>query len=237
MNADFAQAIDPLFEHALTTIDAIESGESRDAADEQATLLALIDRVDRQLGHAPQWQYARYALIVWMDEIFLSLPWDGASWWREHVLEMSLYQSRNCSVRFFELARAAAALPDRDALEVYYNCVLLGFRGMYAEGALPPHRSQSQASVSGDFSSNVTLQKTELAMLADLPWPPTIAKWLEQTAQWIDVAPQIPWDADQPMPLRSIEGARPDVQHGQLVWWTMMAVVLLLVHGAIFRFL
>ncbi len=56
-------------------------------------------------------------------------------------LEMELFKSRICSVRFFELAQQASAEPDRDALEVFVNCVQLGF-AVHGQSVSP--RSQYQ---------------------------------------------------------------------------------------------
>ncbi len=210
MRLSFAEAVDPIFQAALTLFEKIEANTDCHPAQEHALILNLFDQADMLLGDAQQWQLARYALAVWVDEIVLTTPWDGSNWWRNHILEMELFHTRICSIHFFELAKEASGLPCRDALEVFYNCVVLGFRGMYANA---------------DFEIRATQEQQ---------WPKTIEQWLSRTLRMIDVAPgfQMP-DGVQ----RAIVGAPPLNGRKRLVWWTVAATVLLLVNGALFQFL
>jgi type VI secretion system protein ImpK len=69
-----------------------------------------------------------YALACWLDEIFiLDSPWESE--WREHTLEMQLYGMRERATRFWEQAKLAESRQGGDALEVYFLCAVLGFRG------------------------------------------------------------------------------------------------------------
>jgi len=47
------------------------------------------------------------------------------------VLEIDLFSTREASTRFFELAKESAGLSNKDALEVFYVCVVLGFHGVF----------------------------------------------------------------------------------------------------------
>ena len=217
MQADFAQSIDPIFEHALALASDLEAGIERDAPTVRSEILSWIDSADRRLGTQRRWLLARYAIVVWIDELLLSMPWDGAAWWRDSILEMHYYQSRLCSLRFFELADEASGLSDRDALEVFYNCVLLGFRGMYA----------ASSSMAGPSRPNVLNHR----------FPPTIGQWIIQTRQLVELAPQPAWLDSQPQLPRAITGAPPDFRRQQVVWWSIAVAILLLVNGVIFRFL
>src|ERR1700694_3217684 len=70
----------------------------------------------------------RYALVCWLDEIFiLDSPWKDQ--WNQHSLEVDLYNSRERAWRFWDQADRASAPPSTDALEVFFLCVMLGFRG------------------------------------------------------------------------------------------------------------
>src|SRR5439155_11845235 len=70
----------------------------------------------------------RYALVCWLDEIFiLDSPWKDQ--WSERSLEIDLYNSRERAWKFWEQADNASARPTTDALEVFFLCVMLGFRG------------------------------------------------------------------------------------------------------------
>jgi type VI secretion system protein ImpK len=73
----------------------------------------------------------RYALTCWLDEIIIQddIPWK--SQWNEKKLEESdsLFRTNDRAWRFWEQAKLASARGLRDAQEVFYLCVLLGFRG------------------------------------------------------------------------------------------------------------
>lgn len=74
----------------------------------------------------------RFALVCWLDELFiLDSPWSTA--WNERKLEAALYGSNDRAWRFWEQAQRAEKRPTSDALEAYYLCVMLGFRGEYIE--------------------------------------------------------------------------------------------------------
>src|SRR5262249_9164714 len=61
----------------------------------------------------------------------LDSPWAAA--WNERKLEVALYATNDRAWRFWEQARKATARKGGDALEVYFLCVLLGFRGDLAD--------------------------------------------------------------------------------------------------------
>jgi type VI secretion system protein ImpK len=74
----------------------------------------------------------RYAITCWLDEIFvLDSPW-GAQW-NERTLEVALYGTRDRAFAFWEQAEKAESRPGSEALEVYYLCVMLGFRGDFRD--------------------------------------------------------------------------------------------------------
>ena len=86
---------------------------------------------DAIIGHsirADQFLGIRYALVCWLDEIFiLDSPWQDQ--WSERSLEVDLYGCRDRAWKFWEQAERASARRSTDALEVFYLCVMLGFRG------------------------------------------------------------------------------------------------------------
>lgn len=74
----------------------------------------------------------RFALVCWLDELFiLDSPWKTA--WNEKKLEVDLYGSNDRAWRFWEQARMAEGRSTPDAHEVFYLCVMLGFRGELRE--------------------------------------------------------------------------------------------------------
>jgi type VI secretion system protein ImpK len=74
----------------------------------------------------------RYALVCWLDELFTCYsPW--ASAWNEHKLEVELYGSNDRAWRFWEQAGLAQSRSSGEALEAFFLCVSLGFRGELRE--------------------------------------------------------------------------------------------------------
>jgi type VI secretion system protein ImpK len=74
----------------------------------------------------------RYAVVCWLDEI-LGLDPHWGEYWRNRALEVAIYNEAERAHRFWEQAERAEVRPGSDALEVYYLCVMLGFRGDYRE--------------------------------------------------------------------------------------------------------
>lgn len=79
-------------------------------------------------GSGAKFLGARYALACWLDEIFIAdSPY--ADQWKERALEFSIFQTRDRAEGFWDQSRLAERRPGTDALEVFYWCVMLGFRG------------------------------------------------------------------------------------------------------------
>jgi type VI secretion system protein ImpK len=63
-----------------------------------------------------------------LDEIFIS----DSIWrdeWNDSKVETALYDINERASEFWKQAQRAQTRPTRDALEIYYLCVMLGFRG------------------------------------------------------------------------------------------------------------
>ena len=133
MTPKLARAVDPIFLYTLELLDRIARHEPVSPQEEQLRLRALIDQADALLGAEPEWDAAKYALVSWVDEVLLDTPWEGQDWWSNNVLEVALFNSRLCNERFYLRAVESTALSRRDALEVYYVCAVLGFRGLYRD--------------------------------------------------------------------------------------------------------
>jgi type VI secretion system protein ImpK len=136
MTPRFAQVVDPIFLATLDLIDRINRSVAVSVQDERVRLRELFDRAEAALGGVPEWLLAKYALVSWIDELLVDLPWSGREWWGNNVFEVELFNTRLCNERFFVRAKEAATLANRDALEVFYDCVLLGFRGLYRDARL-----------------------------------------------------------------------------------------------------
>lgn len=76
---------------------------------------------------------AQFAVVAFIDERVLTSEWEQKEAWRAHSLQFELYDRYDAGEQFFtRLERLHASAGDHvDALEVYYLCLALGFRGRY----------------------------------------------------------------------------------------------------------
>ncbi|MGL4511475.1 MAG: DotU family type IV/VI secretion system protein [Lacipirellulaceae bacterium] len=199
MTPRFAQAVDPVFLYALALLDRIARDEPSSPEEEQLRLRKLIDEAEASLGNVVEWDLAKYAIVSWIDEMLVDSPWKGRDWWSNNVLEIALFNSRQCHELFFLKAHEASKLVGREALEVFYVCVILGFRGLYHD----------QAS-SSDVARALNL-------------PPQLEEWTRQTALSIRLGQGRPPLSD---PGREVTGAQP-LRPRMAVVWPWLAASLL----------
>jgi type VI secretion system protein ImpK len=169
MTPDFSQAVDPVFECLLHVFDRIERGETVEAEPEQQRICVALDRAKAALGESEEWRYAQYALVCWVDEMLIRLTWPGRDWWTNHPLERSLFSTADGAVEFFSRAKQAASTRDRNALEVYYVCVILGFRGLYERPDLHGYKKDYQLPETLQDWLRQTFEAIRLRRLPSLP--------------------------------------------------------------------
>jgi type VI secretion system protein ImpK len=148
-----ANLVYPVLMHGLRLHERLERGEQPDLDQEQATLkgllgaeagrtrlwadsggemMAVSESVSRPLGGGMQLPAFRYGLVCWLDELFtVESRWKSE--WTERKLEEALYGSNDRAWKFWDQARRAEARPGTDDLEVFFLCVMLGFRGDYRD--------------------------------------------------------------------------------------------------------
>ena len=199
MTPRFAQAVDPLFLCVLDLLERIGRSEKIVAPDERLRIRALIDQAEAVVGAGPEWDATKYALVSWIDEVLVDTVWDGRDWWSNNVLEMEYFSTRNCYEQFFVRAQEATTLARRDALEVYYVCVVLGFRGLYRD---PLHAE---------------------AQLQSYGLPTDIDTWAKQAAMSIRLGQKRPALSG---PRHELRGAPPLRARTVLVWAWWAAVML-----------
>lgn len=148
MRKELADLVHPVIARALSIRERFERGEHPDLETERGLLqgLLLTDHEARRWydfggephGEAPADLSAsrsnqtflgvRYALVCWLDETFIvDSPWGGK--WNERKLEAGLYGTNDRAWKFWEQAKLAELRPTSDALDVFFHCVALGFRG------------------------------------------------------------------------------------------------------------
>ncbi len=75
---------------------------------------------------------ARYALVAFIDEQVLKSSWSGRAEWMSQPLQLIFYREYTAGENFFVRLRSLLQSGSRPlALEVYYLCLALGFRGAY----------------------------------------------------------------------------------------------------------
>ncbi|HWA97559.1 MAG TPA: DotU family type IV/VI secretion system protein [Pirellulales bacterium] len=133
MTPKFAEAVDPVFLYVLQLLDRIAAGDNPSPEDERLRLRGLLEQAQGKLGEGQDWQLAKYALVAWIDELLIDADWQGRDWWNNNALEVEQFNTREANEQFYMQAKEATRLSRRDALEVFYVCVVLGFRGLYRD--------------------------------------------------------------------------------------------------------
>ena len=133
MSPEFATAVDPVFTYILSVMDEIENGRTPATDDVSSRVRGLLDQAENRLGQRSDWELAKYALVAWVDDLLIEAPWDGRTWWEQNRLEFQLFRSADAFSVFYVKAKEANELSKKDALEVFYVCVVLGFRGLYGD--------------------------------------------------------------------------------------------------------
>lgn len=164
MKPDFAKAVDPIFLHVLGLLDSIERGKPIDVSDARERITSRFDQAERLLSNRhEEWKLAEYALVCWIDEVLINAAWEGRDYWVQHKLEWERFKSAVAFDNFYEHAAVAGRQAQKDALEVFYVCVVLGFRGMYTS----PEEAKALADARG--------------------WPPDLENWARKTTMSIQV--------------------------------------------------
>jgi type IV/VI secretion system ImpK/VasF family protein len=148
MHEAIAALVHPVLVRGLELKGRLDRGESPAFATEQAILEGLLtaglaeetastasdgeSRTIRLEGairrSTERLMTVRYALACWLDELFiLESPWETR--WNERKLEVTLNGTNDRAWKFWELARRPETRLDRDLLETFFLCVMLGFRG------------------------------------------------------------------------------------------------------------
>jgi len=174
MTPEFAEAIDPIIQHVVELLDQIEANESPDSGEERVRIRGRLDRAEAKFGQQQDWLLAKYALVAWIDELLIEAPRSGREWWENNALEFDIFNTRDRYIEFYNKAKEASTLRDKSALEVFYVCVVLGFRGLYR-----------------DPSS---------AIMAEQDMPPTLEAWAKNTSVSIHLGQGVSAIAEAPRP-------------------------------------
>jgi type VI secretion system protein ImpK len=145
----------PVITQALDLKERLDAGKPLDIPAEKVRLLKLIRGEGASAGLTDYFGDgvflgARYALACWVDELFILhcnppqiSPPVPNQWQRTKILEDEIFGITQAARKFWEqldivlghpnVAGKARVTPGPDAVETYFLCVILGFRGTYFE--------------------------------------------------------------------------------------------------------
>ena len=137
MHAKINDLVYPVLSYGLVLKERLERGDPLNIADEQGRLVGLLqsDTEARRLpeyGGDGAYLGIRYALVCWLDEVFILHSTWGREW-NENKLETALYGTNNRAEKFWSQAKLARSRPGSDSFEAFFLCVMLGFRGAARE--------------------------------------------------------------------------------------------------------
>jgi len=139
MRHELAALVHPVLAHGLRLRERLRRGDGPDPAAEHERLKELLRpdagaaRLPEYGGDGQRFLGARFALACWLDELLAADPSRGPRW-GERSLEAALFETNNRAWKFWSQAGLARDRPDTDALEAFYLCVMLGFRGEGPDG-------------------------------------------------------------------------------------------------------
>ena len=200
MTPEFAEAVDRVFLSVLGLLDQIGRGQEPSPKEEKLRIRGWLDQAEGHLGRGEEWELAKYGLVSWIDEMMISTPWNGAKWWNENKLETEIYNTNDRAWKFYQQANEASKKQNRDSLEVFYVCVVLGFRGLYGDD---PVKAAENAQALG--------------------LPPDLETWAREASTSIRLGQGRPPISDASQP---IEGAPALEGPAMFIWSTFAGLVL-----------
>lgn len=133
MTPKFAQYLDPVFMCVIESLKSINSAVTPSAEHVRRVINEEIQKAEDGLREDKSWRQAKYALVCWIDELLGNATnWPGHVRWQSNTLEWDHFQKAEANEHFYVVAAEVADHPGiDDALETFYVCFMLGFRGLY----------------------------------------------------------------------------------------------------------
>ncbi len=80
------------------------------------------------------YQSALFAVVAWIDEAVMSSDWAGTARWKKELLQQIFFATGRAGIEFF--TRLDRLVAHQQAVrEVYYFCLMLGFKGRFVTKA------------------------------------------------------------------------------------------------------
>ncbi len=139
MTDSFAGLVGPIFQSVVDLRAGFRQGENPSPESVKRSLIKAFQGAQRRITEAQvaDFTLAQYALVYWADEVLIKSSWRFADSWKNSILELEYFGTRRAAVDFWvraqqaeEQARASdRQLRNADALETFFCCASLGFRG------------------------------------------------------------------------------------------------------------
>lgn len=159
------------------TVDEIFAGQNpNEPASSQGTLTVLLQRGDmpapsQSSVNAPGMDKAKYALMAYIDEVILTSNLPFRDVWAEAPLQLRYFNDFGAGEQFFvklnEL-RKSQEVGAADALEIYFLCLAMGFKGKFAT---PAHAEQLRL-ITEKVASEVLKARSGTSILSPNWQPP-----------------------------------------------------------------
>ncbi len=112
-----------------------------------------------------EYNEARFAVCAWVDEVLLSSTWAGKTEWQKDSLQRKYFHTADAGQEFFERLNGLGQ-HQRDAREIYYLCLAMGFKGRFHQEGDEPLLEQLKTSnlkfLLGSSVGLPSLERTEL---------------------------------------------------------------------------
>lgn len=123
------------FSLVMTLSDGRDFGDPQQLRERIGGMFAELERDGREAGlPSEDLRLARFALTAFIDETIARSDWFGKQAWASRPLALDYFKTNNAGDEFFDHLEQLRQRPDAKTglLEVFYNCMSLGFEGKYA---------------------------------------------------------------------------------------------------------
>jgi type VI secretion system protein ImpK len=178
MTPKFAAVVEPLIVSLLSMVD---QAISRPLIFLRTEATRAIDQAAERLDGCDDWEDAKHALVCWFDYEIISIHPE----WKDNPLEVHYFNQGIGGEEFFRRAEKAYRDHHWDALEVYYLCFLMGFRGIYW--------SDQKAAIPSELPETKEAWQKEIAKrLANKRYRPP-SEWAEVRTNLVESEELVGW--------------------------------------------
>jgi type VI secretion system protein ImpK len=199
----FWKEIEALRQIALTPAAAPSVGPEAQAIVQVPTtvrerLAQVLRRQEAEVGQFARdseildtYREAQYVMVAVADEVFVRLPWSGAAYWGQHLLEMERFGTRCAGQEIFvriDRLLLGGSPAHLELAAVYLTALALGFRGKFGDrsdtGAIEQYRRQLYQYVFGKSPDLAQPMRRVLQSCYDATLPAGSGRKLRNPRVW-----------------------------------------------------